>query len=106
MMVKDFKQFSAPNPLIRLSDDIPIGLSIQDQFIFSNSEKGLKVFSSRCTHLGCKITMIDQGEIVCPCHGSRYNENGKPIKGPSIKRLTELTYEFDKENNELVIRQA
>lgn len=105
-MIGDLKRFGNTNSIIKIPNDIPNGLSIQDDFILSKTPKDLKVFSSRCTHLGCKINAIDQNEIVCPCHGSRYNEYGEPTKGPSIKSLQSFSYEIDIENNEVLINTA
>lgn len=102
-MVKDHKRFGSANRELRLSNIIPAGLSINNEVIFHKTTTDLKVYSSRCTHLGCKINQVEGDEIVCPCHGSRYNTEGKPIKGPSIKRLQELDFKMDSELNEIVI---
>lgn len=42
----------------------------------------------RCTHLGCRL-MYNKHERIweCPCHGSIYNEEGKPIIGPANKNI-------------------
>lgn len=47
-------------------------------------EKGEKY----CVHLGCKLTWNDVSKTWdCPCHGSRYEQNGKLIEGPSVHDL-------------------
>ena len=96
-MLKDHKRFGSTIQELRMSKNIPSGLSISNEVIFYKSEQGLKIYSAKCTHLGCKINQVEGDEIVCPCHGSRYNIEGKPIKGPSIKSLKELEFEFDQE---------
>jgi len=98
------RRFGIQNKELRIPNSIPNGISIQEDVIFSKSETELKVFSSRCTHLGCKINTIEDGELICPCHGSKYDSNGNPIKGPSIKRLNTLDFELDDSNNELIIQ--
>lgn len=103
-MVKDHKRFGSANKVLRLSNIIPAGLSISNEIILFKTDQELKIYSSRCTHLGCKINQIEGNVIICPCHGSRYNTEGKPIKGPSIKRLQELDFELDSESNEIVIK--
>lgn len=46
---------------------------------------------STCTHLGCEVGYDKKsGEWICPCHGSRYNQEGKPVHGPANKPLARL----------------
>lgn len=51
--------------------------------------KNLLTFrKKRCTHLGCALKYIDSEEVYeCPCHGSKYDKNGKVIIGPALKDL-------------------
>ncbi len=50
---------------------------------FSNNKKG-----KTCGHLGCKMEFNETTkEWECPCHGSRFEENGNLIDGPSIKDI-------------------
>jgi glycine/D-amino acid oxidase-like deaminating enzyme len=43
----------------------------------------------RCTHLGCVLS-FDEGEETwdCPCHGSRYDRDGRVVSGPTVTPLT------------------
>jgi len=99
--VKDHKRFGLATQELRLKNNIPIGLSISNEVVFYKANGDLKVYSARCTHLGCRINHIEDNEIVCPCHGSRYNTEGVPIKGPSVKKLKELDFEI--EQDEIII---
>lgn len=49
-----------------------------------------RVLSSKCTHLGCTVRW-DNGEqlLRCPCHGSRFDDQGKPQRGPAKQPLRE-----------------
>lgn len=39
-----------------------------------------------CTHLGCTVE-IEQARLVCPCHGSTYDREGKVLRGPAEEAL-------------------
>ena len=51
-----------------------------------NSADGFFAISSLCTHLGCNVKHIGQG-FECPCHGSRFDENGRVTQGPAPQPL-------------------
>ncbi|MCI8621921.1 MAG: FAD-dependent oxidoreductase [Clostridia bacterium] len=47
-----------------------------------------KANAPTCTHLGCKLSWNNLEETWdCPCHGSRFDKNGKQIYGPAIDDL-------------------
>jgi len=44
--------------------------------------------SSVCTHLGCAVRAnAGQPGFFCPCHGSRYDADGKNEAGPAPRPL-------------------
>jgi cytochrome b6-f complex iron-sulfur subunit len=45
-----------------------------------------------CTHLGCTVEVQPDG-FACPCHGSRFNSDGYPVKGPAATPLQPLRVE-------------
>jgi cytochrome b6-f complex iron-sulfur subunit len=45
-----------------------------------------------CAHLACMVTATPDG-FVCPCHGSRYDQDGRVLEGPTSKPLTRLALE-------------
>jgi len=51
-----------------------------------------------CTHLGCTVEQKD-GTFACPCHGSRFDVNGKVMHGPAAKPLQSLRVEVTTEGN-------
>jgi cytochrome b6-f complex iron-sulfur subunit len=47
----------------------------------------LAAISTTCTHLGCTVGLSDTG-FACPCHGSRYDQEGKVTGGPAPRALS------------------
>lgn len=42
----------------------------------------------RCTHLGCALVYNNKEKVwECPCHGSRYSEEGNVLEGPAKNNL-------------------
>ena len=100
---KKIKDSSQNEKIIQIID-LPFGINFLDQVIVYKTENNLEIYSSKCTHLGCKINSAANDEIVCPCHGSRYSFNGEVIKGPSTKPLVKLSYKVDPQNNSIIIQ--
>ena len=51
-------------------------------------EGGWYALLNRCTHLGCQPTLDPQARLLlCPCHGSRFDLQGRVIKGPAPRPL-------------------
>jgi glycine/D-amino acid oxidase-like deaminating enzyme/nitrite reductase/ring-hydroxylating ferredoxin subunit len=51
-------------------------------------EGDLQALSPECTHMGCLVHWNDGEESWdCPCHGSRFDIEGKVLHGPAIKDL-------------------
>jgi cytochrome b6-f complex iron-sulfur subunit len=52
--------------------------------------KGERFFGlvATCTHLGCTVAWNAQSQQVeCPCHGARYDLDGRVLKGPARQPL-------------------
>jgi Rieske Fe-S protein len=50
------------------------------------SPAGVRALSARCTHLGCAVLTRDDG-FLCPCHGSRFDAEGKVLAGAAQRDL-------------------
>jgi menaquinol-cytochrome c reductase iron-sulfur subunit len=90
-------RFLVPNVLYEPSRRFDIGPSsgfppesvtfLPDRRLFVfNGADGFYSISSVCTHLGCNVKHVGRG-FECPCHGSRFDENGRVISGPAPRPL-------------------
>ena len=56
--------------------------------IVRTGEAEYRAFSAICTHLGCLVDWRkDQKDLFCPCHGGRFDLEGKVIGGPPPRPL-------------------
>ncbi len=54
-----------------------------------HAENGFTTLSLVCTHLGCTVESQPEG-FACPCHGSRFDLQGRVVRGPASKALQSL----------------
>ena len=54
-------------------------------YVLALGDRRYAALSPICTHLGCTVE-IEQARLVCPCHGSTYDREGKVLRGPGISR--------------------
>ena len=81
----------------------PQGFSFHDNAIISREKDSFSVFEPKCTHLGCVINQEIDGEMVCACHGSSFDKEGKPLSGPAVTSLKKLEHSFDNDRDILTI---
>lgn len=82
---KKFK-VTLPESLAEGQVYVPPGRSVA---VFRDRE-GVYAISMVCTHLGCIVKPTTTG-FDCPCHGSRFAQDGTVIKGPAPKGLPWLS---------------
>jgi nitrite reductase/ring-hydroxylating ferredoxin subunit len=83
---------AATNGLAKTSD-IPLGggaiFASQKVVVTQPSTGQFKAFSATCTHAQCTVGRVQDGTIVCPCHGSRFSiKDGSVQNGPATQPLT------------------
>jgi len=76
------KGFSVPTA------DIPVGggkIYDAQQLVITQPTAGtFKAFSAVCPHQGCLVSAIENGQIQCPCHASRFAvTDGAVLGGPA-----------------------
>lgn len=66
-------------------EEFPLGTRISmdaDRICVVREDAGLAAISIKCTHLGCTVGVSDTG-FSCPCHGSRFDQDGNVTGGPA-----------------------
>lgn len=58
---------------------------------YKDEQEKLYVVSPICTHLSCVVNWNNAERTWdCPCHGSRFNYDGKIIHGPALRKLKKI----------------
>ncbi|WP_436891083.1 Rieske (2Fe-2S) protein [Nocardiopsis dassonvillei] len=86
----------SPEESVATVDEVPVGGGVVlagVAVVVTQPEAGeFRAFSTACTHEGCPVDEVAGGEIVCPCHGSRFSiADGSPTEGPATDPLEEYT---------------
>ncbi|MGA3176650.1 MAG: Rieske (2Fe-2S) protein [Candidatus Acidiferrum sp.] len=92
-------QYFSPNVLFEPSTNFRAGnpdlypvnsvTFLQEQQVYIvRTSGGFYAVSAVCTHLGCVTQWKPEANIIaCPCHGSKFEPNGKKIEGPAPRPL-------------------
>jgi Rieske Fe-S protein len=67
--------------------------------VYRDDEGVVHAVSAVCTHMGCLVEW-ESGERVwhCPCHGSRFDPDGKVLQGPAKRPLKGVDASADEES--------
>ena len=72
--------------------DVPVGGALvfsQERLALMREGDTVYALDLVCTHLGCTVTVTGSG-LSCPCHGSRFDRQGRVLKGPADRPLIRL----------------
>jgi Rieske Fe-S protein len=93
LALRNFPKLARPGGYVKLA---PRGASTPLYVLAL--DQGYAVVSPVCTHLGCVVN-IAGAELVCPCHDSAFDREGRVLRGPAqrpLRRLpADLTVEGD-----------
>lgn len=73
--------------------DVPVGGGVVAAgiVVVQPTAGQFRAFSSTCTHQGCQVNRVADGQIQCPCHGSRFSAtDGSVVQGPASQPLPEV----------------
>ena len=94
-----FPDLGRPDGAIKL---LPEGM-VDPIYVLARGTGDFGALSPICTHRGCTVNV--QGDrLVCPCHGSTYDRDGRVLKGPAQRALAR--YPVTRSGNDLVIEVA
>jgi Rieske Fe-S protein len=82
------------------TSDIAVGggtIFAEDQVVITQPSDGeFKCFSAVCTHQGCIVSSVSDGNINCECHGSQFSiADGSVVTGPATSPLPEQQIAVD-----------
>ncbi|MVA77251.1 Rieske 2Fe-2S domain-containing protein [Auraticoccus sp. F435] len=72
--------------------EVPVGGGVvleDSDYVVTQPRPGeFRAFSKVCTHQGCPVGEVAEGQIVCFCHGSAFSiEDGSVLQGPAEEPL-------------------
>ncbi|GGT04120.1 MULTISPECIES: Rieske (2Fe-2S) protein [Streptomyces] len=82
------------------TSDIPVGggkVFKDRKVVVTQPTAGqFKAFSATCTHQGCSVASVADGNIVCPCHQSLFKvSDGSVTSGPATRPLAPAKISVD-----------
>ena len=85
----DQSPFSLAGEKLARTSEVPVGggIVVDGPIALTQPKQGeFKAFNGVCTHMGCPVSGVAGGFIVCPCHGSRYDiSTGQPTPDSPAK---------------------
>ena len=67
-----------------------------DIMIFRTGDNTYLALSKVCTHEGCTVAYShSNGDVLCPCHSSRFSTSGTVLNGPAATNLKKYNVQKD-----------
>jgi Rieske Fe-S protein len=93
-----YPQLTEPGGFVRLRST-PDGSAI---YVLALAGGSYAALSPICTHRGCTVDVAGS-QLLCPCHGSMYDREGRVVRGPAERPLRQFPTTLEA-GDELVIR--
>jgi len=89
--------------IIFYADEQGAAVTFKEGVFLLSKGNEVSALSARCTHLGCTLSFDTLSQrFQCPCHGSRFDMNGKRVAGPAKKDLESIPITRN-ENGDIVV---
>lgn len=89
-----YPELAEPEGFLTVIPRAPGAPDAEPIHVLALGDRTFAALSPICTHLGCTVE-IERARLVCPCHGSMYDREGRVVQGPAQRALaryrTELT---------------
>jgi glycine/D-amino acid oxidase-like deaminating enzyme/nitrite reductase/ring-hydroxylating ferredoxin subunit len=95
-MVSQYADWLTPGDLSSLEEITPgsgavLRRGLKKVAVYRDEHGSFHAYSAVCTHLGCIVTWNSSEHTWdCPCHGSRFDKDGRVLNGPAIRSLSEI----------------
>ncbi|MFF0542354.1 ubiquinol-cytochrome c reductase iron-sulfur subunit [Nocardia thailandica] len=78
-------QAAQPGDALVKTAEVPVGggVIVGDTVVTQPAAGQFVGLDTVCTHAGCKVAKVANGEVICPCHGSRFGLDGRVVAGPA-----------------------
>jgi len=93
-VAKEFMADRVSTPELESLDGIPLGHGEVVEWrgervaVYKDERGSVSACSAICTHMGCVVHWNSaERSWDCPCHGSRFNHDGRVIQGPANEDL-------------------
>lgn len=105
-LVSDEDEVQSPKVLVKKQPEVdsPWENVLSTRVWLKRDQAGIMALVATCTHLGCEVRYHpEKKQWECPCHGSIYDEEGRPISGPAPKALIRVAVAI-KQDGSLMIQ--
>jgi cytochrome b6-f complex iron-sulfur subunit len=72
-------------------------------YLYRHESGSFTAVLTRCMHRGCQVEPTS-GHLVCPCHGSEYDNTGAILKGPT--QLPLIRFPVETQGDQIYISLA
>lgn len=86
LALSSYPDLAKPDGAIKIQPD-----ALEDPiYVLATPSGEFRAVSPICTHRGCTVD-VSGARLVCPCHGSTYDREGRVLRGPAERALTRYT---------------
>jgi cytochrome b6-f complex iron-sulfur subunit len=89
----------AASPLAGVGSAALVSTSSGNFLVAHTGQTTFVALTAICTHEACTVTLFENSNYVCPCHGSTYSTSGAVLGGPAPRALQQFPTQF---NNNVV----